>query len=186
MAFGLFLTGVSWVYVSLSVFGGMPAALAGLATVLFCGLCWRFSRHWPARCSFASPRRLVAARPALRRLWVLAECLRAWVFHRFSVARRRLLANATESARRLCPLLGVHGVVAFFGAARRADLRGRQALAVYRPCGTRGWLRWCPALPLLAGAAILVAGDCCVTSAGRRWRASRCRWPCCRATWRRK
>ena len=30
--------GVSWIYVSLSEFGGMPAPLALLATVLFCAL----------------------------------------------------------------------------------------------------------------------------------------------------
>src|ERR1044071_4820786 len=35
---GLFGAGVSWVYVSLHTFGGMPAPLAGLATFLFCAL----------------------------------------------------------------------------------------------------------------------------------------------------
>src|SRR5919199_5607513 len=33
---GLFGVGVSWVYVSLHRFGGMPSALAVLATALFC------------------------------------------------------------------------------------------------------------------------------------------------------
>ena len=34
--FGFFITGVSWVFVSLSTFGGMPSVLAALATLLFC------------------------------------------------------------------------------------------------------------------------------------------------------
>ncbi|MFY9316046.1 MAG: apolipoprotein N-acyltransferase, partial [Burkholderiales bacterium] len=33
---GLFLAGVSWVYVSLSRFGGMPAPLAAFATLALC------------------------------------------------------------------------------------------------------------------------------------------------------
>ena len=34
---GLFVAGASWIYVSLHVYGNMPAILAGLATLLFCG-----------------------------------------------------------------------------------------------------------------------------------------------------
>ena len=33
---GFFLVGVSWIFVSLSTFGGMPAPVAALATLLFC------------------------------------------------------------------------------------------------------------------------------------------------------
>src|SRR5215207_5202417 len=40
---GLFGAGVSWVYVSLSQFGGMPAPLAALATFLFCALLAAFT-----------------------------------------------------------------------------------------------------------------------------------------------
>jgi apolipoprotein N-acyltransferase len=72
-------------------------------------------------------------------------------FHRLSLAVRRLLADATESARRLC------------AAARRpwrvAGFRRCSAALIFEivrrwlstaDCAARGWLRWCPALPLLA------------------------------------
>lgn len=36
--FGLFITGVSWVYVSLKIYGGMPTAMGVLAVVLFAGI----------------------------------------------------------------------------------------------------------------------------------------------------
>ena len=32
----MFLAGVSWIYVSISTYGGMPAPIAALATLLFC------------------------------------------------------------------------------------------------------------------------------------------------------
>src|SRR5688572_30264927 len=40
---GLFGAGVSWVYISLSQFGGMPAPLAALGTFLFCALLAAFT-----------------------------------------------------------------------------------------------------------------------------------------------
>jgi apolipoprotein N-acyltransferase len=76
-AFGLghFLAGTSWVYVSMSVFGGLPPALAGLATVLFCA----YLALFPALAGvlFVRLRRLNFAADAVSfaALWVLAEWL---------------------------------------------------------------------------------------------------------------
>lgn len=75
-AMGLFLAGVSWVYVSLSVFGGMPPALAAFATFLYCTFL-----SWPlALAGFVQHRiggndtaRAVCVIPAV---WVIAEMLR--------------------------------------------------------------------------------------------------------------
>jgi apolipoprotein N-acyltransferase len=80
---GFFLVGVSWVYVSLHDFGGMPLPLAALATLLFC----LYLALFPAAVGYlqaklAPPRRirLMLVVPAL---WALAEWLRGWLFTGF-------------------------------------------------------------------------------------------------------
>jgi apolipoprotein N-acyltransferase len=77
---GLFGTGVSWVYIALSTFGGMAAPLAGLATLVYCAYLALFPAATGWLCArLASPRSgerlaLVAA------CWPLTEWLRSWLF----------------------------------------------------------------------------------------------------------
>ncbi|MCC2869128.1 MAG: apolipoprotein N-acyltransferase [Candidatus Accumulibacter phosphatis] len=156
---GLFLAGVSWIYVSLSVFGGMPAAVAGLATVLFCLVLAVFPAlagalfvgfavigWWRRSLLFAS-------------LWMLAECLRAWAFTGFPWLAAGYSQTPPSPLAGYAALLGVHGV-SFFSALLGALIFEVSRHCLFtRPCNTQGWLCRCPALPLLAGAAILVTGD---------------------------
>jgi apolipoprotein N-acyltransferase len=80
---GMFLAGVSWVYVSMHQFGGMPLPLAALATLLFCA----FLALFPAVAGWLQAR--VPAHPAMRACllipaaWVLLEWLRSWIFTGF-------------------------------------------------------------------------------------------------------
>jgi len=80
---GLFGAGVSWVYVSLHQFGGMPAPLAGFATAAFCA----FLALFPAAAGWLQAR--VPAPEAARAgllipaSWVLFEWLLVWIFTGF-------------------------------------------------------------------------------------------------------
>jgi apolipoprotein N-acyltransferase len=80
---GLFGAGVSWVYVSMSRFGGMPPALAIIATA---GLC-AFLALFPAAAAWLQAR--IPASRAWRALllvpaaWTLVEWLRSWVLTGF-------------------------------------------------------------------------------------------------------
>ncbi len=80
---GLFLGGVSWVYVSLHDFGLMPAPLAAAATLLFCLYLALFPAavgYLQARIPAALPLRLMLVIPAL---WAAAEWVRSWLFTGF-------------------------------------------------------------------------------------------------------
>ena len=80
---GLFGAGVSWVYVSLHNFGGMPAPLASLATALFCAFLALFpaAAGWlQARVPASEAARACLVIPAA---WVLFEWMLSWIFTGF-------------------------------------------------------------------------------------------------------
>ena len=80
-AFGLafFLGGVSWIYVSLSVFGGMPIWLTAPATLLFCAAMGLY----PALCGWAyrrwRPAGAIGQALAFAALIALTDWLRGWL-----------------------------------------------------------------------------------------------------------
>ena len=81
--FGLFVAGVSWIYVSLHDIGGMPAIVAGFATFLFCA----FLALFPAIAGWLQARipaplvvRVVLLIPAA---WTLMEWIRSWILTGF-------------------------------------------------------------------------------------------------------
>ena len=127
LAFGLgfFLCGVSWVYVSLSVFGGMPWWLAGPAAFLFCAVMALFPmfaggtfKHWQPAAFWPPGAPLRRSRCRSR--------LAAWLdFHRLSLAGPGLLAVPAQPAGRLRPPSRRARPV----AARRPSRRPAAALA---------------------------------------------------------
>lgn len=107
---GFFLTGVSWVYVSMHDFGGMPAPLAALAALLFCGVLALF----PALAGFLYARlksgRLAADALLAAAAWTLAEWLRGWAFTGFPWLALGYAQTPPSPLAGFAPLLGVHGV----------------------------------------------------------------------------
>jgi len=107
---GFFLAGVSWVYVSLSVFGGMPFWLAGLATSLFCVL----MALWPALIGFAFKRWQPANhwRQALffGALCMLADGLRGILFTGFPWLTLGYSQTPPSPLAGFAPLIGVYGL----------------------------------------------------------------------------
>ena len=107
---GLFLVGVSWVFVSIATYGGMPAPVAALATGLFCA----FMALFPAlalalAAGLAAPgwRRGLLALPAA---WVLLEWVRGWIFTGFPWLALGYSQVPDSPLAGYAPVLGVYGV----------------------------------------------------------------------------
>ena len=125
---GFFLTGVSWVYVSLSVFGGMPWWLAGIAAFLFCAVMalfpmlagWLFKRWQPAR--FWQQALFFAA------LIAAVDWLRSWIFTGFPWLAVGYSQAPPSPLAGFAPLLGVHGLSLLVALAGALLLRWRLGL----------------------------------------------------------
>jgi apolipoprotein N-acyltransferase len=107
---GLFLTGVSWVYVSLHDFGAMPAPLAALATLLFCAYLALFpaaSGYVYSRLRAPSWVKLMLVLPAV---WMLTEWIRSWLFTGFPWLALGYSQVPLSPLAGYAPILGVYGV----------------------------------------------------------------------------
>lgn len=140
--FGLFGTGVSWIYVSLHDFGGMPGWIAALATTAFCAFLALFPAcaGWLSR--YFANRRLVT----LPLLWVLLEWVRLWIFTGFPWLTFGYSQIPYSPLAGLAPVLGVFGVslaaaacAGLIAAKWDRAIRGKQlavALLAFWLCGS--------------------------------------------------
>lgn len=139
---GFFLTGVSWIYISLSVYGGMSMGLAGLATLVFCSVMALLPALVGALQVPASGTKRGPASATLRLLlgipllWGLSEWVRGWIFTGFPWLTLGYSQVPASPLAGYAPVLGVYGV-SFVMALIAALLAW--GLAPHRPPAWRAW-----------------------------------------------
>ncbi len=156
--FGAFAAGVSWLYVALNRYGGMPMPLAALAIALFCA----YLALYPALAgaAFVRLRRAglgaggAAAAGLFAALWLLSEWLRGVLFTGFPWLAIGYTQTPPSPLAGFLPLLGVYGVGGLV-----AFVAGLLALADWRRLATA----WRPAALVLV---LLAVGGGLV---GRAW-----------------
>ncbi len=103
---GLYGAGVSWIYISLHDFGGMPMPLAIIATTGFCA----FLALFPGLAGWLGAHFSTYRRWAMPAAWVLGEWILNWIFTGFpwmAVGYSQVPASPLAG---LAPLFGVYGV----------------------------------------------------------------------------
>lgn len=149
---GSFLAGVSWVFVSLHDFGGMPAPLALLATGLFCAYLAFFPSlaaalfHWLGGARGRSGVYLFAA------LWASSEWLRGTLFTGFSWLSTGYAHTPPSPLAGFAPVFGVLGL-SLCNALAAAWLA--RVWAGWRE-GRRRWLKPALAVLLLLGSGVFL------------------------------
>ena len=160
-AFGLgwFVAGVSWLFISMHRYGGMPAPLAGLALLLFCAYLSIFPATatvlavWlsqPGGVQQNRPQRSVPLACALTGTFTLAELLRGSLFTGFPWLAPGY-AHTDGPFAALAPLVGVFGVgavaclsasltaLAIRGAFHNRSLQAAPVIVAIALAGA-GWL----------------------------------------------
>ena len=110
---GLFLAGVSWVYVSLHDFGAMPAPLAAVLTLLFCCIL----AAYPAAIGYAyaalGTRSAYSTLLVLPALWALADWVRGWLFTGFPWLSFGYAQIPASPLAGYAPVTGIYGLTFF-------------------------------------------------------------------------
>jgi apolipoprotein N-acyltransferase len=134
---GLFLGGVSWVYVSLHVYGGMVMPLAALFTLLFCVYLACFPAVVAAllvRMSRPGVRRWLLLFPAL---WALSEWTRGWFLSGFPWLALGYSQVPDPPFSGYMPVLGIFGVSLVCALAAGAIALFMQGIFQRREAGAR-------------------------------------------------
>ncbi|TVT57285.1 MAG: apolipoprotein N-acyltransferase [Azoarcus sp. PHD] len=145
---GAFLAGVSWLYVALNRFGGMPMPLAAFAILLFC----LYLALYPALAGALYVRLksggLVWRGALFAALWILAEWLRGVVFTGFPWLATGYSQTPPSPLAAYLPVIGVYGVggAVAFVAALAALAPWRRLRGLPRP------------LAIIAGVFVLAIG----------------------------
>lgn len=107
---GFFIAGVSWIFISLWVYGDMAAWLAALATFVFCAFLALFpalAGALQARWHVSPAVRLLGVMPLL---WGLTEWVRGWIFTGFPWLVMGYSQVPSSPLAGYAPVMGVYGV----------------------------------------------------------------------------
>ncbi|HER19604.1 MAG TPA: apolipoprotein N-acyltransferase, partial [Chromatiales bacterium] len=144
---GQFGLGVSWVYESFTLFGGIVGPLAALVTALFVmGLAF-----YPAVAAWLAARVAGRSRPmgwaaAFVASWVLLEAGRAWLFGGFPWLNLGISQVDGPLAGWL-PLVGEYGVTALLLLLAALSWQALRAMVVF---GVGEWRAWLPSVVTIA------------------------------------
>ncbi|NCW77414.1 MAG: apolipoprotein N-acyltransferase [Oxalobacteraceae bacterium] len=106
------LSGTHWLYVSLHVYGEMPAPVAALAVVLLSaslGLLYGLAMWLAAWAALRANSKAFSAIAILPACWMLADWTRGWIFTGFSWVATGY-AHTTSPLAAYAPLIGVYGI----------------------------------------------------------------------------
>lgn len=106
---GAFLAGVSWLYVALNRYGGMPMPLAAFAILLFCAYLALFPATVGALFARFGSGAAWSRALLFAGLWVAGESLRGWLFTGFPWLAIAYSQTPPSPFAGFFPLLGVYG-----------------------------------------------------------------------------